>query len=207
MGRMSQDSSACPTRPTVDPSRCIMDGRFTAIEGKIEMIEGKIGTLDTRVSSLEDGQTLILADTSRIMREIGHPPNLATDDPGAGLAKVVYRMASVMLRGENAAAMPSIITMDVGEGEITKVQNREDLVARAKSAESALRALKEDKAAERKAQTMARRDRNKFWIAVIIAVVGSLAAILQAIGSLVRHEQSTAPAAATVHTTQTGEPR
>jgi hypothetical protein len=117
-----------------------------------------------RIVALEDGQTRLLGDVATIMKTIGKPPDpLAADEEsrrGSGLTGITYRMASVVLRGEDAP---------VEDGEITRVQSREELIARAKAAEAALR--------DRDRISIERRNTNIKMVSTIVGAVIAVASI------------------------------
>ena len=109
-----------------------------------------------RIDALEQGQGAVLAEVSEVRRTIGVAPDPLKGTPGTGLVGVSYRVAAVVLRGEGAA-FASLHEDD--EGEITRVQDRAELLGRAKAAEAALRERQrisdrvvEDRAAGRAAQ-------------------------------------------------------
>jgi len=122
-------------------------------------------TMLDRVSALEDGQIRLSSDISTIMKTLGKPPDpLAADVEtrrGSGLIGITYRMASVVLRGENAPE---------DDGVITKVQSREELVARAKAAEAALR--------DRDRISIERRNSNIRMVSTIVGAVVAIASII-----------------------------
>jgi hypothetical protein len=129
-----------------------------------------------RIAALEDGQTHLLGDIATIMKTIGKPPDpLAADEAarrGSGLTGITYRMASVVLRGEDAP---------VEDGEITRVQSREELVARAKAAEAALR--------DRDRISIERRNTNIKMVSTIVGAVIAVTSILANVYLLSRGAQ------------------
>jgi len=129
-----------------------------------------------RISALEDGQTRLLGDIATIMKTIGKPPDpLAADAEtrrGSGLTGITYRMASVVLRGEYAPEE---------DGEITKVQSREELIARAKAAEAALR--------DRDRISIERRNSDVRMVSTIVGAIIALTSIVANVYLLSRGAQ------------------
>ena len=135
---------------------------------------GRLERLEHGQERLESAQMSLIADVSEIRQTIGNAPSI-DGKPGTGVAGVVYRMANQIMLGTPRGALESL-SAD-GPGEITKVQSREELMARVKIAEAAagVKALRDKRVIEYKHAKL------KVIGSVLIALVsgGGLFALLQ----------------------------
>lgn len=138
-----------------------------------------------------EGIGVLTGEVAELTRRVGEPPNPNEGFEGTGLQRAVYRTANDAIRDR----YPSL---DYGEGDITKVQDRPALVVRTKTAERRAVSLEEENAAlkatldERNRQSERAMARGQLQVArwkvtagVILGVVAALAAIGQAVASAV----------------------
>lgn len=140
-------SSQCPQ----DESNC--SGKYSVIMlpkcGSSQGGKNHPCVMATRIENLEQNDTVILNELTSIRETLGESPDITTNKAGSGMARTLYRVANAVIRNE----MPSFHDIDPTdvketsqndfESEITTIQSRADLVARARSAEAALKAHKE----------------------------------------------------------------
>jgi hypothetical protein len=88
----------------------------------------RIERLDRRVASVEENIGSITAEVAAVRTTLGRAPDPIAGTPGTGAVGVIYRLGNHLIADEASAPMPE-------EGEVTSVQNRADLVHRAKEAE------------------------------------------------------------------------
>jgi hypothetical protein len=119
-----------------------------------------------RVETLEENDEKIFIEVMRLNTKIddkfkevtdilGEAPDIFAGTTGTGMSGAIYKIANVVMRdyaqtgvAEEVAEMgrASLTSLDFEEGEITKVQDRAELLIRAKVAEAELKAHKEAKA-------------------------------------------------------------
>jgi hypothetical protein len=121
-------------------------------------------TQNDRLERLEDGLLSLTADVSTIRQTIGTAPTL-DGKPGTGMAAVIYRLANHITFGTPRGALESLADEP---GEITSVQSRDELMARAKTAEAQLAA----KARQSERASNYKLERLKVIGAVLVAALG-----------------------------------
>lgn len=135
---------------------CIQCDVLGAHEEHLESHDRELGAIASELGSLN--------------RAIGRAPDpLAADDAGrhgSGLLGITHKLANAMQQ-----ARPAFASVHEDEGEITRVQDRGELLARAKAAEAALR--ERDRQSERAVEQ--KRLRLEGWrlVATVVAAIAT----------------------------------
>lgn len=93
----------------------------------------RIDSLEERMDLCEEAQGRILAEVSDVRLTLGRAPDPVSGTPGSGAVGIIYKIGNQILTGAPRTAFDSFASD--GEGDVTKVQTRPELVDRAKAAE------------------------------------------------------------------------
>ena len=93
--------------------------------------DDELHDLQRRQDSQDGINGQLLAELSEIRMTLGKAPDPVAGTPGYGHSLILYRLANHLLTGEWRAPMESLLD----ESETTKIQSRDDLVKRSRSAE------------------------------------------------------------------------
>ena len=102
-------------------------------------------SMKERIEALETNDERILKDITSIKQVLGSAPDPIAGTPGTGMSSLLFKIANAVVKDrQKLNSFPdadeinslSSRSVDFDEGEVTKVQNRNELLIRAKVAES-----------------------------------------------------------------------
>ena len=168
--------------------------------------------MQTRVAELESNEGKILKEIGEVKFEVqtikntlGEIPDPIAGTPGRGISSLLFRIANKVLKDQQYSSpdiqVSKTIYEDVEEGEITKVQDRAELLIRAKIAESEAKAAKEAMANKKEAEVEANKmnlefgklkiERWKLILGVLGAIIGpgAVSAFISNLPSIIKFFQ------------------
>ena len=108
----------------------------------------------TRIESIEKGAVALQSDVAYIKTVLGESPDPIANTEGSGMSSLLFRIANAVVKDRQAfnsypepheismmptarmSMVPVPLGFDLSEGDVTKIQDRSDLLARAKLAEA-----------------------------------------------------------------------